>query len=296
MTSVEVIIPVKNMAEHVESTVRSIRDQLASQDTITVVDDGSTQSLAERLRKYDVNVVRLETSLGPYGARHVAAAASSADVLIFTDARCRAYPGWLDAHRQLYTDSDVAMSCTGMQIVSGDSVAARICVLTGMFRLDSKVGLAGRLDFYPTANLGIRAAAYRAVGGFRKMLSGGDIDLCWRVQLQDLGRFAYNEETLMEWVPRDSLQALFNQWIRYGRSSAQLDLLYKDELEPSVLDRRRPGSTFVRMAKEIRNQPSSVVPLGGWAALMVANRLSYLNARRSVRDLPAPVSFYQLAG
>ena len=44
------------------------------------------------------------------------------------------------------------------------------------------------LPYFPTANLAVRRAALEHVDGFRIMPSGGDADLCWRVQLAGFDR------------------------------------------------------------------------------------------------------------
>ena len=296
MLSLEVIIPVKDMADHVASAVASVRDQLGDGDLITVVDDHSVDVLPASLSGPDVRVIRLDRSRGPYGARHLAAAASARDVVVFTDARCRARPGWLEGHRQLYSDSGVVMSCTGMQITGGRSLAGRISEATQMFDLGSKAGADGRLSFFPTANLGIRRATYEQVGGFRAMTSGGDVDLCRRVRMNGLGHFGVMPETLMDWVPRDSLRALFSQWIRYGISSAHLDAVYGagtgTTTEPAMLERPDLRSVVTRLAGRLRADPSSAAAEIGCRLLMAANRASYLIARRSSHERPEPRSMY----
>jgi hypothetical protein len=77
-------------------------------------------------------------------------------------------------------------------------------------------------DYYPTANLGIDAVAFRQVGGFRAMRGGGDLDICWRIQEQKLGTIATDTRVLMEWEPRTSLRDLASQWKRYGHSNAYI--------------------------------------------------------------------------
>jgi len=122
----------------------------------------------------------------PYSARNEAAARAQGEWLLFTDADCRPQPDLLDA----YFDpppGDVVGALAGEIVAAheGGTLAQR-------YAADRRL-LSGALFFaHPykpmgvTANLLVRRAAFEAVGGFVEGIrSGGDADLCWR--LQDAG-------------------------------------------------------------------------------------------------------------
>jgi glycosyltransferase involved in cell wall biosynthesis len=224
--SIEVIIPVQNMAEQLPKVLGPLIDQLADGDVITVVNDASTDATEAVARSLGVNVVTLPNSLGPYHARQFSASRSTADTLLFIDARCRPLPGLLAAHRELQARPGVALSCTDVRTLSGPSLAARVSALKQPFSLRGMVGVRGRPDFYPTANLGIDRTVFARVGGFRAMRSGGDADICWRIQEQSLGTMAVDPRTLMDWEPRTTIRDLSSQWKRYGGSTAYLKWVY----------------------------------------------------------------------
>jgi glycosyltransferase involved in cell wall biosynthesis len=255
MPTIEIVIPVQNLAEQIAACVNPLLRQLEPGDRVTVVDDASTDDTAQTAERLGVNVIQLPASRGPYYARQVAADASTADMLLFVDGRCRALPGLLAAHRRMLTDPGVALTCTETLTVSGPTAAQRLAARQQPFSLAGKIGVDGRLDFFPTANLGVRRSAFLGVGGFRAMRSGADADLCWRVQKADLGRLAADPTVLMEWVPRAALRDLLEQWYRYGKSTAYLEWVHPDQ-SPSSSGRS------VSLVERIMsgNRPSALLP------------------------------------
>jgi glycosyltransferase involved in cell wall biosynthesis len=235
--TIEVIIPVRDMADHLPKLLRPVLDQLAEGDRVTVVNDASTDDTDAVARSLGANVVTVTNSRGPYFARQVAASKSAADVLLFTDGRCRPLPGLLDAHRALQAQAGVALSCTNVRTVSGPTIAARMAARMQPFMLPrgggamkATIGMVPpKPDYYPTANLGIDRIAFAKVGGFREMRGGGDLDICWRIQEQSLGTIATDTRVLMEWEPRASMRDMGSQWKRYGHSNAYLRWAHRND-------------------------------------------------------------------
>jgi GT2 family glycosyltransferase len=230
-------------------------------------------------------VIRLDASGGPYAARNVAAAASDADVLLFVDGRSRCRPGLLESHRRLQSAQDVALSCSPITVEAGSTLASRAASLQDLFALTAFVGVPGRLDYYPTANLGVRRSAYLEVGGFREIRSGGDADLCWRIELAGLGRLASEDRTYMTWIPRKRIRGLLEQWYRYGQSAAYLEIMYPENGVPTE-DHSRPLKAALRIAKSVAEAPK-LAPVALVSGITHAVfRLSYVQARHSLRRSP----------
>src|SRR5687767_14890834 len=133
--TIEVIIPVRDMADHLPKLLAPILDQLADGDRVTVVDDASTDDTAAVARSLGANVVTVTNSRGPYYARQLAASESRSDILLFTDGRCRPLPGLLAAHRELQQQPGVALSCTNVRTVTGPTIAARMAAAMQPFML-----------------------------------------------------------------------------------------------------------------------------------------------------------------
>ncbi len=103
MSLLSIVIPAHNEQDNIPSTLRSIPAErlraLGVDVEIVVVDNASTDDTAAVARSLGANVVTVTNSRGPYYARQLAASESRADILLFTDGRCRPLPGLLDAHR-----------------------------------------------------------------------------------------------------------------------------------------------------------------------------------------------------
>ena len=229
--TIEVIVPVRNMADHLPKVLGPLLAQRNDGDAITVVNDASDDDTETVARSQADSVLSLARSQGPFFARQVAAAKSTADILLFVDARCRPLPGLLDAHRALQTQRGVALSCTDVRTRSGPSLAARVAAQQQHLSLGmlNKVPVVpGLPDYYPTANLGIDRTAFEKVGGFRAMSNADDADICWRIQDQSLGTIAFDTRVLMEWEPRTTMRELVGQWKRYGVSTAYAKWVYRD--------------------------------------------------------------------
>jgi glycosyltransferase involved in cell wall biosynthesis len=277
---IDVIIPVRNLAGQVGACLEPIRNQLGEDDRIVVVDDASTDGTADAAKALGASVITITRSRGPYYARQVAASSSAADNILFVDARCRALPGLLDRHRTLLGQPGVALSCTEVSTLSGPTLAARIAHKQQPFSLAGKIGVAGRLDFFPTANLGVRRSSFAEVGGFREMRSGADADLCWRIQMAGLGTMKADTTVLMEWAPRSSVRDLIEQWNRYGKSTAYLEWVYPDQSPTSSGQKLSIKHDLVqRFRADKRTDVMSLLP-------SLAYQLGIQQGRRSPKTAP----------
>lgn len=291
--SIEIIIPAQNMGHHIAKAVQSLTPQLAERDIVTVIDDASTDDTARAAADAGADVLTLRRSHGPYLARQLAAIKSPADILLFVDARCRALPGLLDAHRRLHSDTATALSCTDVCTQSGPTMAARVAALQQPFSLAGKIGVPGRPDFYPTANLGVSREAFRAIGGFRAMRSGADADICWRIQIQSVGRMAVDTRTLMEWEPRSGMRDLASQWRRYGASTAYLEWLYGD-ISPSTFGTPLclPEKIWLRLRRDRGTADPAVTESAARLAITAAYQFGYLAAKRKSAEFTPPAQYH----
>jgi len=297
--TIDVIIPVRDMADHLPRLLRPLLDQLSDGDRVTVVDDASVDDTAAVARSLGAHVVTLTNSRGPYYARQVAASRSDADILLFIDGRCRPLPGLLDAHRALQAQPGVALSCTNVRTLSGPTVAARMAAKMQPFMLPRSGGamkavvgmVPPRPDYYPTCNLGINRIAFEKVDGFRAMRGGGDLDICWRIQDQSLGTIATDTRVLMEWEPRTAIRDLGSQWKRYGNSNAYIRWAHRNECVSKgaqVSTRLSPAEAWTTLRAELRRPPSE---LAATAILGIAFQYGYFAAQLKRKEFEMPVHF-----
>lgn len=295
--TIEVIIPVRDMADHLPRLLRPLVGQLGTGDRVTVVDDASVDDTRAVADSLGAHVVPLSNSRGPYFARQVAASRSTADILLFVDGRCRPLPGLLDAHRELQRQPGVALSCTNVRTLSGPTIAARMAARMQPFMLPrgggamkATIGMVPpKPDYYPTANLGIDSTAFQSVGGFRAMRGGGDLDICWRIQEQGLGTIATDTRILMEWEPRASIRDLASQWKRYGHSNAYIRWANRHDgaTDPSSpAPRHSVVDGWRTLQAELRRPPTE---LAANAVVGLAFQYGYLSAWAKRAQFEPPV-------
>lgn len=280
------------MSDHLTKAIESLSPQLGKRDVVTVIDDASTDDTAAAASRAGADVLTLGRSRGPYFARQVAASRSSADILLFVDARCRALPGLLDAHRTMHDRPGIALSCTDVRTRRGPTLAGRVAALQQPFSLTGKIGVPGRPDFYPTANLGVSKQAFTAVGGFRAMRSGADADICWRVQNEQFGEMAVDSRTLMEWEPRSTMRDLASQWKRYGASTAYLEWLYGN-ISPSTFGTPRslPQKVWLRLRGAGTPSGTALPDMLARLAITAAYQYGYTVSRRNHHEFRAPQTY-----
>ena len=226
--SVAVVVPVRNGAGLLGSCLESVVPQAqAAGAQVVVVDDGSTDETSTVASSAGAAVIRLSTSAGPYHARNVGWRSVSADIIVFTDVRCRAEPGWLE-RLVAATDDPHAALVTGVSVVhAGRTWTGRV-----MHRLQPVDPRRVRDPFLPwaaAANLAIRRSLLETLDGFVEVRSGGDIDLCWRAQLVSGATLVIADDAVMVWEPRQRMSECLGQWYRYGSHHPALYARFRDE-------------------------------------------------------------------
>lgn len=283
-----IVVPVRDAAELLAECLEPIRCQLGERDALIVVDDASHDDTAARAERLGARVIRRPGAGGPYAARNDGWRVAAQPYILFTDARCVVRPGWLERVRAAAGDGgDLIFS--DILVRSGPRLAERVAARRQHLLARHYAADPYFLPYFPTANLAVRRAALEAVGGFRLMPSGGDADLCWRVQLAGFDRVCAIDEALMEWRPRTTVPALLEQWAKYGRSGARLRLDYADHgapvapaLGPLHAVTRHARRTVTRLARE--SAPAAVTIVDGLADM--AQELSYGRTIRTLRREP----------
>jgi GT2 family glycosyltransferase len=80
-------------------------------------------------------------------------------------------------------------------------------------------------------SLAIRKEALQKSGLFRPYLTtGGDADICWRIQQISAFKLTYAPKAIIRHRHRSTLKGLKSQWKRYGTSNRYLHELYGVEL------------------------------------------------------------------
>ena len=216
------VVPVHNGSAVLGACLDSVVPQAVDSGAeVVVVDDGSDDGTFELAAARGARVLRTDMSRGPYAARNTGWHSTPAPIVVFTDARCRARPGWLKAIVAPLGDDEAAVAGADVVMGPGRTLAERWAARDQRLRIAQHMAHEF-LPFVPTASLGVRRRTLEKLGGFREVRSGGDVDLCWRVQLQGLGPVVAAPGAVMDYEPRSSVRAVLRQWRRYGEAHAHL--------------------------------------------------------------------------
>jgi glycosyltransferase involved in cell wall biosynthesis len=217
---VSVVVPVFNDPDGIDALLSSLATQTVepSRFEVLVVDDGSTDSTAEVVRRHALARLLFATSRrGSYAARNLGVANARGHLLAFTDADCAPARDWIQEGMRCFESDRV------------DMVAGHVAVPLGPHRtIAAMVDAAVHLDqrryaaegFGATANLWATRAVVDRIGMFNPALrSGGDKEFGLRATGAG-ARLVYGERVVVEHRPRTRLTQLARKAYRLGVGTA----------------------------------------------------------------------------
>jgi GT2 family glycosyltransferase len=221
--AVSVICPFFGDASEGRAALASLgRLALAPGDEVLVADNTPGRVLAGAPCPPAVRVVLTRVKRQAYDARNEAAAEATGEWLLFTDADCVPEGDLVDR----YFEPAPGQRCGALAGEVVTAPAHRAVARYGEARSLLSQAAFLRHPHRPmavTANLLVRAAAFEEVGGFATGIrSGGDADLCWR--LQDAGwELGYRPRATVAHAHRDTLGTLLRQVARDSAGNAWLE-------------------------------------------------------------------------
>ena len=256
--AVSVIVPVYNGERDLPALISCLQAQTyhserveyllvdnASQDnTAAIIQAAAQEAQSQGVTIRYLSENKIQTS---YAARNAGIRAATGEILAFTDVDCRPQPNWLDELiKPFISHPDVGLVVGTIEATVGktllEAYAAHQKILSTEFTLAHPF-----CPYGPTANIAIRLQVLKQVGLFRSYLTtGGDADLCWRIQQQSHWQLHFAEQAIVQHRHRSQLQELISQWRRYGRSHKYLHELHGIDLTSDM-----PTYQYVRR-------------LGGW--------------------------------
>lgn len=249
---VSVIVPVYNGEAHLPELLSALKGQSYPGDRVEfiLVDNQSRDRSLDLLKAAQAEataspwqILQETTIQSSYAARNRGIRAAQGEILAFTDADCVPQRDWLEQLVKPWTtpqpESSVYPNATEhstpgpLGLVAGEILGAPARswledYATAVNTLSQTHVLAHPFCPYgQTANLAIRREALEKTGLFRPYLTtGGDADLCWRIQRETPWRLAFAPEAIVAHSHRTTLAELRSQWARYGRSNAYLHELH----------------------------------------------------------------------
>jgi GT2 family glycosyltransferase len=212
---VSLIATVKDAGPATAPFLGSLAAQTRAPDEVVVVDGGSTDGTADRLRAAEGVTVLEERGANIARGRNLAIGASTHDVIAVTDADCVLEPRWLERLvAPLEGDADVAMGYY-RPIEDGFLQSCMAAVnLPDAEEIDEAT-------FMPSGrSVAFRREAIEAAGGYPEWLDIGE-DMYVNHRWRELGlRMRFVPDAIVQWRLRPSLADTWRQYFRYARGDA----------------------------------------------------------------------------
>lgn len=282
--AVTIVIPVCNGGADVSACLATVLPEArANSAEVVVVDDVSTDDTADRAAAQGVRVLTLASRSGPYAARNLGWRSSDSPLVVFTDVRNRADPGWLVGLLAPLENPGVTVA-GGLVTIGGDErLAHRLA--RRQSHVDPTPLLTDHfLPYVTTSSMVIRRSALEATGGFAPLRSGADADLCWRIQLAGLGGVILAPDSTMTCEPRASVPDIWRQWRRYARSYVEVRSRYGDAAgawrNPGSITQRLRTTAQRAVAGPSRDPALELVDVVRWMGYELVYRWARHQARR----------------
>ncbi len=220
--TVAVVIPARNEAAHIESTVRAALLLRWPNVRVLVVDDGSTDRTSEVVEAVDdprVEVVRLVHNGGKAAALNAAFATLDTELVLQLDADAlpeRDVLQWLAP--QMLRHDDVAAVTANPRVLDVSTLlgAMQACEFAGTVSALRRGQAAwGRVCTMSGICTLLRRDAVLAVGGFDTRMHTEDIELSWRLHVSGW-RVTYEPEALVGMQVPCTLRSWWRQRTRWA--------------------------------------------------------------------------------
>jgi cellulose synthase/poly-beta-1,6-N-acetylglucosamine synthase-like glycosyltransferase len=162
---VSVVVPARNAGQTIGECLDSLLTQSEPRERyeVIVVDDGSTDGTRQVVQGYEVTLLD-QSHEGPAAARNRGVAASSGEVVLFTDADCVPAPDWIDEMARPFQDQDV-VGVKGAYRTRQRGVMPRFVQCEYEERYERMAKLK-QIDFIDTYSAGYRRQIFLTEGGF----------------------------------------------------------------------------------------------------------------------------------
>lgn len=226
---VSVVVCSYNGASTVESCLRSMeRIRYPNHFEVIFVDDGSTDSTQEILKKFPwVRNIRQE-NMGLSFARNVGMNEAKGQIIVYTDSDCEADEDWLYyLALALVRGPHAGMGGPNLIPDEGSWIADGVGLSPGgptHVMLDDRTA-----EHVPGCNMAFYTAALREVNGFDPQFrkAGDDVDVIWRLQHRGY-TIGFSPAAQVWHYRRNTVAAYLKQQRGYGEAEALLKYKHPD--------------------------------------------------------------------
>ena len=218
---ISVVVPFYNSQRYIEECIQALLAQTypSSKYEVIMVDNNSTDASSAIVRKYPRIRLLPEPKQGAYAARNRGVAASSGEVIAFTDPDCVPSLDWLE-------HLDGAMRHSGAQIVTGtqnfamDSPVLRLLEDYEDEKKDYIFNSTIKSAYYGYANnMAVRRALFSELGPFAEIPRGSDSVFVRRcVDRYSCDAVCYSRSVKVRHLEIDSGRRYFQKAFIYGKS------------------------------------------------------------------------------
>jgi GT2 family glycosyltransferase len=210
---------------------RTIRDTLAALQHLKypdfetiVVDDGSTDGVAQIAREYaGVRVIVHATNQGLSGARNTALEAAIGEIIAYIDDDAYPDPHWLTYLAATFLQGNWAGVGGPNLPPPGDGQIAD-CVANAPGGPVHVLVSDQEAEHIPGCNMAYWVDRLKAIGGFdrRFRAAGDDVDICWRLQNRGW-KIGFSPAAVVWHHRRNSVRTYWKQQKGYGKAEALLE-------------------------------------------------------------------------
>lgn len=176
------MVPCFNAEKTIGKCIDACLDQDYPNVEVVVVDDGSSDSSVEILRRYGNIQVISQPQKGPAKARNLGWRSSSGEIICFTDSDCIPNSNWVSRIVVSYKDANVGGVGGGYDIANPESWLAR-CIHEEI--RERHLRMHDEVDYLGSFNVSYARRVLDEVGGFDegfKKASAEDNDISYRVR------------------------------------------------------------------------------------------------------------------
>lgn len=229
-----IIIPVFNEAKHLPELFSALEKQREKNFTIFFIDNASTDSSLDLLRKWKrkkhrhFSVILLQEKtrgFAPPLAKGIKAAKSP--FVATLDADCIPHPNWAAAMIEALQHHSIIVGDTSSLLSKKPTASERLSKTIFQNYSERAANAEGHaLPWGPTCNLGIRKEVFSRVGSFSAAAgSAFDLDWCWRAVLQG-ERILFTKAVKVQHKRKTEEEAFLRQIHRYGTGEAWVQKQY----------------------------------------------------------------------
>lgn len=260
--TVSVVVPIYNGETDLPGLINCLLEQTypVEQVEYLLVDNGSCDRTPQLLKEAVTQAKTAgitfkylqETDIqSAYAARNTGIRAAKGEILAFTDADCYPAKTWLENLVQGFQDNTVGLCVGEITALPGNTWLEHYAERKKIMSQEATLAH----SFCPygqTANIAVRACAFEKIGLFRpRLTTGGDADICWRLQRDGGWQLHYAKTAIVQHHHRTTLQELYKQWYRYGRSNRYLHQIHGVKLSRPLMPREMRYSLVRWLLKEL---------------------------------------------